>query len=79
MLIIGTRRIFGCRARSDIGSRSPHAVRLSKHLLRNAEATSLQTALDMGALAQAVFTGSHDQLEAVAATIERRDPEFEAR
>lgn len=63
MLIIGTRRIFGCRARSDIGSRSPHAVRLSKHLLRNAEATSLQTALDMGALARAVFTGSHDQLK----------------
>ena len=64
---------------NDISSRSPHAVRLSKRLLRNAAATSLQTALDMGAMAQAVLTGSHDQLEAVAATIERRDPKFEAR
>lgn len=64
---------------NDIASRSPHAVRISKRLLRNAGETSLHTALDMGALAQAVLTGSHDQLEAAAATINRRDAAFEDR
>jgi len=63
----------------DIAARPPHTVRLSKRLLRNAMETSLQTALDMGALAQAVLTGSQDQREAASATIERRKPAFHGR
>ncbi|MDB5446964.1 MAG: hypothetical protein JWQ97_2281, partial [Phenylobacterium sp.] len=40
---------------------------------------SLHAALDMGAMAQAVLTGSADQREAVAATVGRRPAEFQAR
>ena len=57
---------------ADIASKPPHTVRLSKRLIRDATQCSLETALDLGALAQAVLTGSQDQREAVAATMERR-------
>ena len=66
------------RLARDIATRSPQTVRLSKKLIRNAMQSSLQTALDMGALAQAVLTGSSDQVEAVAALTERRPANFKA-
>jgi enoyl-CoA hydratase/carnithine racemase len=63
----------------EIAQRPPHTVRLSKRLIRNAAETSLQAALDMGAMAQAVLTGSVDQKEAAAALFARRPGDFQLR
>ncbi len=60
----------------EIAERPPQTVRLSKRLIRDAMQTSLDGALTLGALAQAVLTGSADQREAVAATTGRRKAEF---
>lgn len=60
----------------EISRRPPHTVRLSKRLLRDAMVTSLETSLSLGAMAQAIVTGSGDQVEAVSALMERRTPEF---
>ncbi len=61
----------------EICKRSPHAVRLSKKLIRDADRTSFHEALDLGAMGQAILTGTRDQREAVAALKERRDGDFE--
>jgi len=63
----------------EIAQRAPHTVRLSKRLIRHAAETPFQTALDMGALAQATLTGSTDQLEAAAALFGRRPGAFQGR
>ena len=63
----------------EIATRAPQTVRLSKRLIRAADQASLHTALDLGAMAQAVLTGSDDQREAVAALVGRRKGEFTGR
>ena len=63
----------------EIATKSPHAVRLSKRLIRDALTASLDNALSMGAMAQAVLTGTDDQRKAIAALTERREAEFEGR
>ena len=60
----------------EIVARPPQTVRISKRLVRNASQSSLHEALDQGAMAQAVLTGSDDQKEAVAALMERRMGEY---
>jgi enoyl-CoA hydratase/carnithine racemase len=60
----------------DIAAQAPHTVRLSKRLLRDAAELSLESALSMGAMAQAVLTGSSDQREAISALTTRRKPVF---
>ena len=61
----------------EIAEKSPQAVRLSKKLIRDGMEASLQSALSMGAMAQAVLTGTADQREAVAALVARRKASFE--
>lgn len=58
---------------------SPHAVRLNKRLLRAARSQDLTDALEMAASLQAVAQHTQDQHEAVAAIIEKRNPNFEGR
>ena len=62
----------------QIANRAPHTVRLSKRLIREGMSVDLEAALALGALAQAVLTGSPDQREAVDATIAKRPGVFSA-
>jgi enoyl-CoA hydratase/carnithine racemase len=59
-----------------IARNPPHAVRLTKRLLREGQTASLTGLLELSAALQAVVhcTGDHD--EAVAAFLERRPPVF---
>ena len=61
----------------EIAGKPPQTVRLSKKLIRDGMEASLQSALSMGAMAQALLTGTADQREAVAALTERRKPVFQ--
>ncbi len=67
------------RLADEIAARPPQTVRMSKRLVRDASETSLHEALNMGAMAQAVLTGSDDQKEAAAAMKEKRDADFSGR
>lgn len=60
----------------EVAEKSPQAVRLSKRLIRDAQVSTLENALSMGSMAQAVVTGSPDQREAVAALIGKRPAKF---
>jgi enoyl-CoA hydratase/carnithine racemase len=59
-----------------IASNPPHAVRLTKRLLREAMHTPLPTLLEMAAAFQAMSHQTDDHREAVAAFIEKREPVF---
>ncbi|MBT4160342.1 MAG: enoyl-CoA hydratase [Gammaproteobacteria bacterium] len=63
----------------QIAKRPPQTVRLSKKLIRDADQLSFHEALDLGAMAQAVLTGSDDQQESAAAMRERRDGNYQSR
>lgn len=54
----------------------PHAVRMTKRLLRQAHTASLANILDMSAAMQAVAHATRDNDEAIDAFIERRSPNF---
>ena len=60
----------------EIAANSPLAVQGSKAILRAAEGKSVDAALDYVALWNAAFIHSNDFAEAVAAFLEKRDPEF---
>lgn len=64
------------RIASAMSSRSPHAVRLSKRLIRDGLQAPIHTAMSLGAMAQAVLTGAADQRAAVAAMKDKRDAVF---
>ena len=57
---------------ASIASNPPHAVRLTKQLMRASEKASLHELLDMSAAFQAVCHGEADHLEAVNAFFEKR-------
>lgn len=59
-----------------IAAQPPHALRLAKSLLRHGQSTSLDTLLEMSALAQAISHTTEDHLEGVEAMIEKRPPKF---
>ena len=59
-----------------IASLSPDAVQKSKHLLHLSELLSRKEALALEARLQAELVGSPNQLEAVAAKLEKRKPLF---
>jgi enoyl-CoA hydratase/carnithine racemase len=59
-----------------IATNPPHAVRLTKRLLREAMHTRLDTLLEMAAAFQALSHQTEDHREAVAAFLEKRAPEF---
>lgn len=59
-----------------IAANPPHAVRLTKRLLREAMHTRLDTLLEMSAAFQALSHQTDDHREAVAAFLEKRAPVF---
>ena len=59
-----------------IAANPPHAVRLTKRLLREAMHTRLDTLLEMAAAFQALSHQTEDHKEAVSAFLEKRVPQF---
>ena len=59
-----------------IAANPPHAVRLTKRLLREAMHTRLDTLLEMAAAFQAMSHQTEDHREAVSAFLEKRTPIF---
>lgn len=59
-----------------ISANPPHAVRLTKRLLREAMHTRLDTLLEMAAAFQALSHQTEDHREAVSAFLEKRAPVF---
>jgi len=59
-----------------IAANPPHAVRMTKRLLREGQTASLAGILEMSAALQALAHGTADHEEAVKAFIDRRNPEF---
>lgn len=60
----------------QIAANPPHAVRLTKRLLREALHTRLDTLLELSAVFQALSHQTPDHREAVAAFLEKRAPHF---
>lgn len=60
----------------QIAANPPHAVRMAKRLIRQAQESSLSAVLDMSAAMQALAHATADHEEAVAAFGERRPPVF---
>jgi enoyl-CoA hydratase/carnithine racemase len=70
--------IAAARAVADkIAANPPHAVRMTKRLLREGQTASLPSILDMSAAMQSLAHATADHDEAVTAFIERRAPRFE--
>jgi enoyl-CoA hydratase/carnithine racemase len=61
---------------AKIAANPPHAVRMTKRLLREGQTTSLQTLLEMSAAMQALAHATADHEEAIAAFVARRSPNF---
>lgn len=62
-----------------IAAMPPHALRLTKSLLRQGQTSSYDQALDAALTAQAVSHATADHLEGVAALIDKRPPIFHGR
>lgn len=61
---------------AKIAANPPHAVRMTKRLLREAQTASLAGILEMSAAMQALAHATTDHDEAVSAFLERRNPNF---
>lgn len=59
-----------------IAQHSPRALRMTKKLFRLCEGKDLDSSLEIAAHMQAVLQSGADQLEAVTALLEKRDPHF---
>jgi enoyl-CoA hydratase/carnithine racemase len=59
-----------------IADNPPHAVRMTKRLMREGRNVQLATLLELSAAMQALAHATADHKEAVAAFIEKRKPEF---
>jgi enoyl-CoA hydratase/carnithine racemase len=61
---------------AKIAANPPHAVRMTKRLLREGQTADLKNILELSAAMQSLahMTGDHD--EAIAAFLEKRQPEF---
>jgi enoyl-CoA hydratase/carnithine racemase len=59
-----------------IAANPPHAVRMTKRLLREASTATLAATLEASASAQALCHTTSDHQEAVAAFLEKRSPNF---
>lgn len=64
------------RLAADIAVNPPHALRMTKRLLREGQHQSLETLLELSAAMQAITHHTADHGEAVSAMLERRTPEF---
>jgi enoyl-CoA hydratase/carnithine racemase len=61
---------------AKIAANPPHATRMTKRLLREAQTCTLSHTLEMAAAMQALAHGTADNAEAIDAFIERRSPVF---
>lgn len=61
---------------AKIAANPPHAVRMTKRLLREAQTADLKNILEMSAAMQAVAHATADNQEAVQAFFDKRNPEF---
>lgn len=61
---------------SRIAANPPHAVRMTKRLMREARTATLSTILEMSAAAQALSHTTADHAEAVSAFLAKRPPQF---
>ena len=59
-----------------IATNPPHVVRMTKRLLRESRHVRIDTLLEMSAAMQALAHATADHREAVAALLEKRDPNF---
>ena len=57
----------------------PHALRMTKNMLRQGQGISYDTALELAAANQAVAHLTYDHEEGVRALIDKREPKFEGR
>jgi 2-(1,2-epoxy-1,2-dihydrophenyl)acetyl-CoA isomerase len=64
---------------SRLAAGPPIALAMSKRLLNNSLAVTLEEALDDEGLSQTVNFGTRDTVEAIRAFVEKRDPVFEGR
>ncbi len=64
---------------SRLASGPPLAMAMTKRLLSNAFAVSMDEALEAEGLAQTVNTTTEDTAEAIRAFLEKRDPKFQGR
>ncbi len=62
-----------------IASKPPEALRMTKRLLKESEAQSLSTSLEMAAGFQAIAQATRDHQEAAEAFVEKRKPVFTGR
>lgn len=63
----------------EIAKQPPHALRLTKSLLRQGQQASYDTIMEMSAAAQAIAHLTEDHMEGVEAIIERREAVFKGR
>jgi enoyl-CoA hydratase/carnithine racemase len=61
---------------NKIAANPPHAVRMTKRLLREAQTADLKNILEMSAAMQSVAHATKDNDEAITAFIEKRTPDF---
>jgi enoyl-CoA hydratase/carnithine racemase len=59
-----------------IAQQPSHALRLSKHLLKQGQSTSYDTLMEMSAAVQAISHLTDEHAEGVAALLEKRTPKF---
>ena len=59
-----------------IAAQPPHALRLTKSLLRQGQSTSYDTLMEMSAASQAISHLTEDHMEGVDAILEKRDAVF---
>src|SRR5258706_6818652 len=64
------------RLAARIAANPPHAVRMTKRLLREGQHVQLATLLELSAAMQSLAHATADHKEAVAAFVEKRKPEF---
>jgi enoyl-CoA hydratase/carnithine racemase len=60
----------------EIAAKSPDAVRAAKRILNQAVLTDVQAGLTQESIEQARLIGSKNQVEAVMANLQKRDPNF---
>jgi enoyl-CoA hydratase/carnithine racemase len=63
---------------SKIAANPPHAVRMTKRLLREGQNSDLKNSLEMAAAMQSLAHATRDNDEAIDAFIEKREPKFTA-
>ena len=61
---------------NEISKQPPHALRLTKSLMRQAQTASYETIMEMSAAVQAISHLTADHMEGVEAILEKRDPRF---